>query len=528
MATQVDRALSHDIPQLKRHDFPPGFIFGTSSASYQYEGGVMDRGKNIWDVFTTVQKHKIKDKSDGTVADMSYYMYEEDVKCMKAMGVDAYRFSISWSRIFPDGKRCNGINDKGVKYYNDLINMLLQNGVKPFVTLFHFDVPQALEHSYKGFLSHEIVQDFCDFADFCFDKFGDRVKHWITLNEPWSFSYCGYALGIQAPGRCTPGQSKCLINGSIPLMPHRTFISDEIHKIIEEGDSGTEPYIVTHNQLLAHAATVKRYKDKYQSVQRGTIGITLVSIWAIPYSESKDDREATQRQLDFMFGWFMDPLTSGQYPDSMKRLVGHRLPRFTPEESKMLIGSFDFLGLNYYTTYYVKNDPIVNGGKPSYVTDPHAKTTPYDKNGVPIGPQAGSEWLYVYPKGIWDLLLYTKNKYNNPLIYITENGVDEANDPTKTIEEACEDPNRIYYHAHHLDYVKKAIKDGVKVKGYFAWSLLDNFEWSEGYTVRFGFHYLAYFPRDKAMKLLPRYPKKSAKWFTNFLHNKENKGLLCG
>ncbi|RDX87881.1 Beta-glucosidase 12, partial [Mucuna pruriens] len=395
--------------------------------------------------------------------------------------MDAYRFSISWSRILPR-KLGGGINKEGVEYYNNLINELLDNGLEPYVTLFHWDLPQTLEDEYGGFLSPRIVEDFRDYAELCFKEFGDRVKHWITLNEPWSYSRGGYAIGIFAPGRCSKW-----------LNPNCTG-----------GDSGKEPYLASHYQLLAHAAAVQVYKNNYQVSQNGVIGITLLSHWFVPFSNDKLDEEAAQRALDFMY---MEPLTSGEYPKSMRSLVGKRLPKFSEEEAKLLSGSFDFLGLNYYTANYAANAP---SPKPSYVTDSNANLTT-DRNGIPIGPPTASDWLYVYPKGIKELLLYIKEKYNNPLIYITENGMGEATDPTLPLEETLKDTQRIDYYYDHLFYLQSAMRDGVNVKGYFAWSLLDNFEWNNGYAVRFGMNFVDY------KNNLKRHHKHSANWFSDFL-----------
>ncbi|TKY49532.1 Beta-glucosidase 12 [Spatholobus suberectus] len=479
-----------DVASLNRSSFPAGFIFGTASAAYQYEGAAKDggRGASIWDTFTHKYPDKIQDKSTGDVAVDQYHRYKEDIAIMKYMNLDAYRFSISWSRILPKGKLSGGINQEGVKYYNNLINELLANGLQPFVTLFHWDLPQALEDEYSGFLSPHIIDDFQDYAELCFKQFGDRVKHWITLNEPWSYSMDGYAIGMFAPGRC----------------------SKWINPNCTGGDSGKEPYLVSHHQLLAHATAVQVYKKKYQVSQKGVIGITLVSHWFVPFSNNKLDKDAAKRAVDFMFGWFMGPLTSGNYPQSMRSLVGRRLPKFSKQQAKLINGSFDFLGLNYYTSYYASNAPKLSNAKANYNTDSNANLTT-QRNGILIGPMAASNWLYVYPKGFRELLLYTKEKYNNPLIYITENGIDEFNDPTLSLEEALVDTYRIDYYYRHLFYLQLAIRDGVNIKGYFAWSLLDNFEWNSGYTVRFGINFVDY------KNGLKRYQKLSAKWFKNFL-----------
>ncbi|KAJ4772079.1 Beta-glucosidase D7 [Rhynchospora pubera] len=475
-----------------RTSFPPGFIFGTASAAYQYEGGWNEggRGPSIWDTFTHRYPDNIADRSSGDVADDSYHKYKEDVKIMKEMGMDAYRFSISWTRILPNGSLSGGINKDGIQYYNNLINELISKGLKPFVTLFHWDSPQGLEDQYGGFLSSKIIEDYRDYAEVCFREFGDRVKHWITFNEPWSFCSSGYASGTFAPGRC----------------------SAWVGNNCSAGDSGTEPYIAAHHQLLAHAAAVQLYRSRYQASQKGVIGITLVSHWFVPYStNSKSNDAAAERALDFMFGWFMDPLTHGEYPMSMRALVGKRLPKFSKEQSEMVKGSFDFIGLNYYTANYADALPLSNNGlNASYNTDSRANLTGV-RNGIPIGRPAASSWLHIYPRGIRELLLYTKRKYNNPLIFITENGVDEYNNKSLPLEEALKDDYRIEFYYRHLQYLNKAIKEGANVKGYFAWSLLDNFEWTNGYTVRFGINFVDYANGQK------RYPKNSARWFKQFL-----------
>ncbi|QHN83915.1 Beta-glucosidase [Arachis hypogaea] len=365
---------------------------------------------------------------------------QEDVGIMKDMNLDAYRFSISWSRILPKGKLSGGINQEGIKYYNNLIDELLSNGLKPFVTLFHWDLPQALEDEYGGFLSPNIIDDFRDYAEVCFKEFGDRVKHWITLNEPWSYSQGGYGRGMYAPGRC----------------------SKWVNPNCGAGDSATEPYLVSHYQLLSHASAVQLYKTKYQESQKGVIGITLVSNWFLPTSNNTLDQDAAQRAIDFMF---IDPLTKGDYPESMRSLVGSRLPKFSAEEVQIVKGSYDFIGINYYTTYYAAYSLDLTNAKPNFITDSHANLT----------------------------------------------RVDEFNDPTLSLEQALNDTFRIDYYRDHLFYVNSAIRDGVNVKGYFAWSLLDNFEWNSGYTSRFGSIFVDYNNGSK------RHYKLSAKWFKNFL-----------
>nr|TKR65658.1 hypothetical protein D5086_0000319200 [Populus alba] len=343
-----------------RTSFPKDFTFGAGTAAYQSEGAayIDGKGPSIWDTFTKQHPEKIWDHSTGNVAIDFYHRYKEDIQLMKKIGLDSFRFSISWSRVLPKGKISGGVNPLGVRFYNNLINELLANGITPFVTLFHWDLPQALDDEYSGFLSSKAVDDYLDYADFCFKTFGDRVKHWCTFNEPYSFSNNGYNGGTFAPGRCSNYVGNCTL-----------------------GNSGTEPYMVAHNLILGHAAAVKLYREKYQAIQKGKIGITIVSHWFLPKFNTTADRIAVSRALDFMFGWFARPITFGDYPDSMRSLVGNRLPKFTKEQSAMLKGSLDFLGLNYYTANYAESIPLTaTGANLSYTDDRRVSQTRIAEN----------------------------------------------------------------------------------------------------------------------------------------------------
>ncbi|XP_020204422.1 beta-glucosidase 12 [Cajanus cajan] len=478
-------AEDYDTSTLKRSSFPKDFVFGSSSSAYQYEGAANEGGRapSIWDTFTQKYPNKIRDQSNGEIAVDSYHRFKEDVGIMNDIGFDAYRFSISWSRLLPGGNLSGGINNDAIIYYNNLINELISKGLKPFITLLHYDHPQSLEDAYGGFLSPKVVKDFVDYAEVCFKAFGDRVKYWITINGPSIFSENGYTNGKYAPGRC----------------------SNWLHFNCSGGDSAIEPYLVTHHQLLAHAAAVKVYREKYQITQKGQIGLVQAIDWVIPLTQSPLDIDATFRARAFKLDWTMEPLRSGSYPIEMVHYVGEKLPKFSKEQSDLVKNSFDFIGINYYSTAYAADVECTRENK-SYFTDFCAEIT-FERNGIPIGPRAASEWIYLYPKGIKEVLLYFKHKFNNPIIYITENGYDDFNDG----EVSLKDQERIDCHIQHLSYVHSAILDGVDVRGYFAWSLLDNFEWSDGYTVRFGIVYVNY------TNGLNKYPKDSAKWFKSFL-----------
>ncbi|KAL4303604.1 hypothetical protein GQ457_10G028770 [Hibiscus cannabinus] len=475
---------------ISRASFPKGFIFGTASASFQFEGAVKEdgRGPTIWDTFSHTSG-KILDGSNADVALDQYHRYPEDIQLMKDMGMDAYRFSIAWSRIFPNGS--GAINQAGVDHYNNFINALLAAGIEPVVTLYHWDLPQALEDKYNGWLDRQIIEDFAIYAETCFKLFGDRVKHWTTFNEPDTFTVQGYDVGLQAPGRC----------------------SIILHLFCKAGDSSTEPYIVAHNVLLSHATAVDIYRKKYKAKQHGQVGVSFNVIWFEPETNSTEDIEAAQRAQDFQLGWFLDPLMFGDYPNSMITRVGSRLPRFTKAESALLKGSLDFVGINHYTTFYARENKtnLIGSILHDTVADSGTFTSPF-KNGKTIGEKANSIWIYVVPRGMRSIMNYVKQKYGNPPVIVTENGYDDPNSPFISIKNALKDEKRIRYHNDYLTNLLAAIKeDGCNVKGYFVWSLLDNWEWGAGYTARFGLYFVDY--KDN----LKRYPKDSVTWFKNFL-----------
>ncbi|MCL7052342.1 hypothetical protein MKW94_016722 [Papaver nudicaule] len=316
-----------------RDDFPPNFIFGSGSSAYQVEGAVNEDGRtpSIWDTYT--HSGKLPNKSNGDIAADQYHRYKEDVRLMVDTGLDAYRFSISWSRLMPNGR--GPVNPKGLEYYNNLINELISHGIQAHVTLFHYDLPQALEDEYGGWLSRKIVKDFTAYADVCFKELGDRVSTWTTLNEANAFAIGAYDQGTFPPQRCS---SPFGVNCST-------------------GNSTTEPYIVTHNCLLAHASVARLYKNKYQAKQQGLIGFNLFGYGFSPGTNSTEDTTAALRANDFLLGWYARPFVFGDYPESMKRNVGSRLPSFTPYEAKLVKGSCDFFGVNHYASTNIKDYP---------------------------------------------------------------------------------------------------------------------------------------------------------------------------
>jgi beta-glucosidase len=318
----VRLASPHDIPTDAAEPFPADFVWGGATSSYQIEGATQQdgRGETIWDAFVRIPGN-ILDGSTGDVADDHYHLYQQDVALMKSLNVKAYRFSIAWSRILPTGK--GPVNEAGLGFYDRLIDELLNHGIEPWITLFHWDLPQALQTEYEGWLDRRTVDCFSDYARIIFQNFSHKVKRFITLNEPWTYAVNGHGSGIHAPGR--------------------------------NENPTTEPYIVAHNLLLAHARVAKLYKAEFSGAD-GMIGISNCGDYRFPKNEQNAlDREAASRAMLFQWGWFVEPLVFGDYPVVMRERLGHRLPHFSTAERNDLVGSADFFGLNYYSSMLVSN-----------------------------------------------------------------------------------------------------------------------------------------------------------------------------
>ncbi|CAN1826283.1 Beta-glucosidase 47 [Linum perenne] len=445
------------------------FLLGTASSSYQFEGNIADG-------------------STGDVAVDHYNRYLEDLDLMSDLGVNSYRFSISWARILPQG-RFGMVNEEGIDHYNLLIDELLQRGIQPFVTLTHYDVPQELEDRYGAWLSSNIQEDFKYYAGVCFRSFGDRVKYWVTFNEPNVAAIRSYRSGVFPPARCSGTFGNC-----------------------SDGDSEIEPFVAAHNMILSHAAAVSLYRAKYQEVQGGMIGLVMNALWYEPLTDCFEDKSAVERAIDFYMNWFLDPVILGRYPVEMRRILGSKLPSFSSRESRMLKRSgLDFIGLNHYTSFYIKDcifSPCEQGPCASKTEGLAMRLD--QKNGSYIGQPTAVDWLFVYPQGMENIIMYVKERYSNIPMFITENGYGQQEAKDSSTKDLINDVERVEYMSSYLDALAIAIRKGADVRGYFAWSLLDNFEWTAGYTTRFGLYQVDF-------STLERIPRLSATWYKNYI-----------
>eukprot|EP00931_Biecheleriopsis_adriatica_P052821 TRINITY_DN3079_c0_g1_i1.p1 TRINITY_DN3079_c0_g1~~TRINITY_DN3079_c0_g1_i1.p1 ORF type:complete len:538 (-),score=110.52 TRINITY_DN3079_c0_g1_i1:47-1660(-) len=452
----VQSAGDEDVQSLS---FPDGFVWGSATAAYQIEGAAAEGGRTpcIWDTFSGTPG-KVMNGDTGAVACDHYHRFREDVKMMKELGLPAYRFSISWSRVLPQGR--GEPNPEGIKFYNDLLDELCAAGIQPLATIYHWDLPQCLEDEYGGWLGRKVIEDFEHYASVCFASFGDRVKSWITFNEPWCSTVLGYANGEMAPGR--------------KEVPER------------------EPYLAAHHIILAHAHAVRRYRSDFQQEQKGKIGITLNMDWRHPLTSSEADAAAAQRALDWQLGWFADPIWKGDYPESMRKRCGDRLPTFTAEEKNLIKGTSEFFGLNHYSTAYVSAPEgkaktlsmwgnVQEGG---YFDDQEVELTDDPRWG-----RTDMDWGVV-PWGLKHMCEYIQREYSpEGGILVTENGCAVPDDDVET---AQKDTFRVEFLQGYIAQLHKAIQSGADVRGYFAWSLMDNFEWALGYSKRFGIVHVDY------------------------------------
>lgn len=465
---------------LKDLHFPPGFMFGAASSSYQIEGAwnVSDKAEGIWDRFTRVHKDRILDGSNGDVACDSYHLWERDIEMAAELGLHFYRFSISWSRLLPNGFS-NYISEDGKKYYNNLIDGLLERGIKPFVSLYHQDMPQKLQ-DLGGWANPYSSDWFAEYARIAFKLYGDRVKTWITVNEPFIICEAAYGMGFTAPGVIDPEVGVFLCN---------------------------------KHTLLAHAKAYRIYDAEFRHIYNGELSVSNQPFWYFPYSE--EDANITELVLEYTNGRYTHPIYSkeGGFPPGILQVLkessekqGYQrsnLPQLTKNEIELIKGTYDFFAVNYYTSRLVRK------------AEPGENLGPWPMQDAPVlnaklimDPKwklGESYWFAVYPEGLRRQLQWLSNKYGALKFIVTENGY-----PDKP---GFNDINRIMYYKQHLEQILLAIKeDGINVTGYTAWTMMDNFEWSEGYQAKFGLYDV-----DFSSPKRTRTPKASAHYYSSII-----------
>lgn len=426
--------------------FPKGFVWGAATAAYQIEGAAREdgRGESIWDRFS----HTPGRTAGGDTGDLAcdhYHRWPEDLALLRELNLGAYRFSIAWPRILPEGR--GSANEAGLAFYDRLVDALLAAEITPWVTLYHWDLPQALEDA-GGWPNRATADAFAAYVDVITRRLGDRVKDWITLNEPWCSSFLSYWIGEHAPGR----------------------------------KSLKDALAATHTLLRAHGAAVPIVRANSPGAR---VGITLNLAQVYPATESEADRAAAHRYDGFFNRWFLDPLYGRGYPGDLQTLYGvELLPRVEDADLAQIAAPTDFLGLNYYSPTFIADDSTA---APLRVRD----------DGRPGAERTQMGWI-VDPQGLEDLLRWVPRAYPTGPLYVTENGA--AYPDPDPIAGRVADPERLRYYQGHLAAAQRALADGAPLHGYFAWSLLDNFEWAFGYTRRFGIVHVDYQTQRRTVK----------------------------
>lgn len=450
---------------------PADFVFGAATSAYQIEGGwdADGKGLSIWDAFTRTPGTILRGHH-GNIAVNTYEDFTTDIELMRQLGLGAYRFSVSWPRVLPNG--CSPINEAGLDYYDRLVDALLEAGITPFVTLFHWDLPQALQREMGGFAGRECASLFADYAEVVARRLGDRVQNWITINEPYVHATSGYLFGTHAPGRRNPW----------------AFVR------------------VVHHQLLGHGLAVGRLKSLFPEAN---VGISLNLSPVYPRRDDERDKTAVANVDQFINRLFLDALLKGQYPPDLWRKLRRFHPRIEADDLQTISAPFDFIGVNYYTRQLVEYAwyvPLLRAN----VTRRAKRSAVFAKNEVKYTAMG---WE-VYPAGLYELLFRLQKEYGNPPVYITENGAayyDRVEDDGRV-----HDPQRQEYLQQHLAVIDAAVKVGVNVKGYFAWSLIDNFEWAHGYDKRFGLVYVNHQTQERTIK-------DSGYWYRDFIANQKER-----
>ncbi len=459
--TEADKKEQPAVSPKNNLAFPKGFLWGTATASYQVEGAAKEdgRGMTIWDTFSHTPG-KILNNDTGDVACDFYHKYKEDIQLVKSLNAKSYRFSIAWSRIFPDGTGTP--NQKGLDFYNRMVDELLANGIEPFATLYHWDLPQVLQDKYKGWQSKETSKAFADYAGYMAEKLSDRVKHFFTLNEIWTFIQLGYGDGVFAPG--------------LKLPP-------------------AELYQARHNAVLAHGLAVQAIRAHGKADTKAGPAENIKV--AVPYIETPEHIKAAETATREFNAGYMTVIMEGKYTDAFLKKAGADAPKFTAEELKIISSPVDFCGINIYNPEsYVQASSNEDG----YEKIPFAKSH----------PTTTSKWELLGPETLYWGAKHMQKLWNPKEIYITENGCSGMDElmPDNHIY----DTDRIMFLRGYLTQLQRATAEGVPVKGYFYWSLVDNFEWASGYGTRFGLYYMDY-------KSLKRIPKLSAGYFKAMAQN---------
>ena len=447
-----------DFPQ-----FPKNFCFGSATAAYQIEGGwdADGKGLSIWDVFVH-KPGKIQDGDTGDVACNTYHDFQTDIDIMAELEMNAYRFSIAWSRVIPQGK--GAANPKGLDYYSRLVDALLEKGITPFITLYHWDMPQMLFEQYGGFGGRETASYFADYVAVVVQALGDRAKYWITLNEPWEHAFFGYFEGTHAPGVRNPWKY----------------------------------FRVAHHELLGHGLAVERIRALDPTAQ---VGITLSQFPIYPYQDTEKHRDAAHFADLFMNRFYLDGIYKGQYPEELFKRLWPFKPPIRPGDMETMSIKTDFLGVNYYTRQYARYLWYLPFFKAWVDRDP----PPGIAHPV-LGKQA-------YPEGMGELLRRYREEYGAPVVYITENG---TGDEGIVIDgEHIKDEHRIQYLRYYLKELEQAIAAGSDVRGYFMWTMVDNFEWSGGFNHRMGFVRVDHETQKRTVK-------DSAYWYRDLIRNQVN------
>jgi len=439
---------------LAHKEFPEDFIWGAATAAFQIEGATREdgRGKSTWDTFCE-RPGKITDNADGSRACDHYHRYRDDVALLASLGVKAYRFSIAWPRILPEGE--GAVNQKGVDFYNRLIDELLGAGITPFATLFHWDLPQALEDKYGGWRGKDVARRFADYAAICAEQYSDRVTDWMTVNEIECFTVMAYGIDRHAPGGKQPAQ---VVNQSV------------------------------HNALLGHGLAVGALRATAKVKPSIGLAENLSAPWPV-YGSAIHEQAAKRAFLD-MNKSRLFPIFEGRYRDEILDRWGEDAPVFTDDEMGAIAAPLDFIGYNIYTGSAVRHADTASG----YEAVPFPRDFPRTIMG---------DWWAIAPRAVYYALKHTKDFFGDIGVFIAENGM--AADDIESANGEASDIGRVEFLRSHLEQIAKASRDGYHPRGYFVWSFMDNFEWSFGYSKRFGIVRVNYTTMERTPKLSARY-----------------------